>query len=67
MSEKMEDKMSRTLELNNIKAQAFYKKMGFIESGCIPGAFRLDDGECLDEIAMYKILSKNIGDVKLQD
>ncbi len=41
---------------DNTPARSLYKKMGFIESGCIPGAFRLDDGECLDEIAMYKIL-----------
>ncbi len=41
---------------DNIKAQGLYKKMGFVEYGRLPGAFCLDDGECIDEISMYKKL-----------
>ena len=40
----------------NAPARGLYKKMGFVESGCLPDAFRLDDGESFDEITMYKKL-----------
>lgn len=39
---------------DNTPARSLYKKMGFIECGCIPGAIRLDNGELIDEISMYK-------------
>ena len=41
---------------DNEPALALYKKMGFIEWGRMPDAFRLDDGTSLDEITMYKKL-----------
>lgn len=39
---------------DNVAARSLYKKMGFEESGCLPGAFHLDDGRWIDEISMYK-------------
>ena len=41
---------------DNDKARGLYKKMGFVESGRLPGAFQLDDGTEIGEISMYKIL-----------
>lgn len=41
---------------DNTKALGLYKKMGFVESGRLPGAFQLDDGTEIGEISMYKIL-----------
>ncbi|MBO4901540.1 MAG: GNAT family N-acetyltransferase [Lachnospiraceae bacterium] len=41
---------------DNLPAQGLYKKMGFIECGRIPEAFRLDDGTTADEIVMYRKL-----------
>ena len=40
----------------NTRAQALYKKCGFIESGRRHNAFLLDDGTYHDEILMYKPL-----------
>ena len=38
----------------NKRAQALYKKCGFIESGKRHNALRFDDGSYHDEIIMYK-------------
>ena len=41
---------------DNEPARSLYKKLGFVECGCLPDAFYLDDGSSLDEITMYKKL-----------
>ena len=41
---------------DNVPASSMYKKMGFVECGRIPDAFRLDGGESIDEITMYREL-----------
>ncbi len=41
---------------DNMPARGLYKKMGFVECGRFPDAFRLDTGESIDEILMYKRL-----------
>lgn len=40
----------------NERAQALYKKCGFVETGRRHNALRFDDGTCHDEILMYKEL-----------
>lgn len=41
---------------DNIKAQHLYKKMGFVECGRTPHAFKLSDGTYVDEILMVNML-----------
>lgn len=41
---------------DNNKAQALYKKLGFVETGVLPRAFRLKDGSYRDEINMVLFL-----------
>ncbi|WP_029232892.1 GNAT family N-acetyltransferase [Butyrivibrio sp. VCB2006] len=41
---------------NNERAQALYKKCGFVEYGRRPNALKFDDGSYNDEILMYKAL-----------
>ncbi len=41
---------------DNSRAKGMYKKLGFVESGCLPDAFRLDSGESIGEITMYRKL-----------
>jgi len=37
---------------HNARARALYKRMGFVEQGSRPDAFRLDDGTAVDDIQM---------------
>ena len=41
---------------DNEKAQHLYKKMGFVECGRTPNAFKLPNGNYLDEILMVNML-----------
>ena len=41
---------------DNERAQHLYKKMGFVECGRIPNAFKLPDGTYIDEILMVNTL-----------
>jgi len=41
----------------NVRAQALYKKCGFIESGRRHNALKFDDGTYHDEVLMYRELS----------
>ena len=41
---------------DNERARRLYRKLGFVEMGCIPKAFYLKDGTYRDEVQMVKFL-----------
>lgn len=50
------EQMDLEVIAGNTRAQALYRKCGFVESGRRHNAVKLDDGSCYDEILMYKEL-----------
>ena len=50
------EQMDLEVVAENTRAQALYRKCGFIETGRRHHALRLDDGSYHDEILMYKKL-----------
>lgn len=50
------EQIELTVFEDNQKAKSLYEKMGFFETGRIPGAYKLKDGRYYDEIQMiYKV------------
>jgi len=45
-----------TVAAENARALGLYRRMGFVETGRIPCALRLEDGRTVDEIMMVKTL-----------
>ncbi len=52
------EQMDLEVVADNVRAQALYRKCGFIESGRRHHALKFDDGSCHDEILMYKPLQQ---------